>query len=344
MNYRLPKTLPDIVIDWFSKNARDLPFRKTKEPYKIWISEIMLQQTRVTAMLGYYEQFLSTFPTIQSLANADDDVLHKCWEGLGYYNRAKNLKRAAQRIMDDFGGVFPEDFNDILSLPGIGTYTAGAVASICFNQPIPAIDGNVLRVILRVIGSFDPIDSPSTKEAVFSALEAVYPNVQPGNFTEGLMEIGAQLCLPHGEPKCTDCPLLGFCTAASNSETSKIPVKNPKKERSKTDMTVFLIHTKNRIAIQKRSRNGLLSGLWEFPNCDRHLSIAEAREKLKEWGIQLDSIQKGKDYRHQFTHVEWNMNSYIIEAAKENNAFKYVSEDELNADHALPTAFRKLQQ
>ena len=202
--------LPGALLPWYEENKRDLPWRKTREPYNIWLSEIMLQQTRVEAVKGYYARFLEKLPSVEALASCDDEVLHKLWEGLGYYSRVRNLKKAANVILEQYGGQFPREHGDVLALPGIGDYTAGAICSICYDAPTPAVDGNVLRVISRLLNDPSPIDLPATKKAVTAALAEIYPP-RAGDFTQALMELGATLCGPNRAPDCEKCPCHSFC-------------------------------------------------------------------------------------------------------------------------------------
>ena len=205
--------LPAMLLPWYAENKRELPWRQDREPYHVWLSEIMLQQTRVEAVRGYYARFLTALPTVQALADCDDELLHKLWEGLGYYSRVRNLKKAAGVIMERHGGVFPQKYEDILALPGIGAYTAGAICSICFEKPTPAVDGNVLRVVSRVTESKAPITEPKVKKEITEKLRAVYPKNHCGDFTQALMELGATVCVPNGSPHCANCPLQNVCIA-----------------------------------------------------------------------------------------------------------------------------------
>ena len=223
--------LAQVLPDWYQSHRRDLPWRRDREPYHVWLSEIMLQQTRVEAVKGYYLRFLDALPTVDALAQAEPDLLHKLWEGLGYYTRVRNLQKAARQILEDHGGIFPTDHKEVLSLAGIGDYTAGAICSICFEQPTPAVDGNVLRVTSRVNACYDPITDVKTKKAVSSKLAAVYPAGRCGDFTQSLMELGATVCGPNGAPHCDVCPCRDFCLAYEMGCQMELPVKAAKKER-----------------------------------------------------------------------------------------------------------------
>ena len=242
--------LPGALLPWYEANRRDLPWRRDREPYHVWLSEIMLQQTRVEAVKGYYLRFLDALPSIPDLADADPDALHKLWEGLGYYSRVRNLQKAARVIVEQYGGVFPSDHAAIRALPGIGDYTAGAVASICFGQPTPAVDGNVLRVTSRVDACYDPITDPKVKKAVGARLAAVYPAGRCGDFTQSLMELGATVCVPNGAPHCEVCPCRDFCRARALGCQTELPVKAAKKERRVEEKTVFLLRCGERVALE----------------------------------------------------------------------------------------------
>ena len=233
-------SLPGVLLPWYEANKRDLPWRSGREPYHIWLSEIMLQQTRVEAVKGYYTRFLDALPSIEALASCDDDLLHKLWEGLGYYSRVRNLKKAATVIMEQHNGTFPQQYNDILALPGIGDYTAGAIASIAFGQKTPAVDGNVLRVLSRLCNDPSPIDLPETKKKVRTILESIYPD-EAGSFTQALMELGATLCGPNWKPRCEECPCKSICLGYQAGTAESLPVKSPKKEKRQENRTVFIL-------------------------------------------------------------------------------------------------------
>ena len=258
--------LPQVLLPWYREHHRPLPWRQTREPYHIWLSEIMLQQTRVEAVKGYYQRFLEALPTVEALAGADDELLHKLWEGLGYYSRVRNLKKAAIQIMDSHEGQFPEEYEQVLALPGIGEYTAGAICSIAFDQPRAAVDGNVLRVMTRLTEDPSPIDSPVLKRNVREALEAVYPR-EAGEFTQALMELGATLCGPNWKPQCAQCPCREFCAGHLHGTAEQFPVKKPKAKRREEARTVFILSCDGRYALEKRPSKGLLAGLYQFPNC-----------------------------------------------------------------------------
>ena len=337
----LYKTLPEILIPWYLKHARDLPWRKDREPYHVWLSEIMLQQTRVEAVKGYYTRFLKEFPTIADLAEADEDRLLKLWEGLGYYNRARNLQKAAKKIISENNGVFPSEYSEILTLPGIGEYTAGAIASNCFDEPVAAVDGNVLRVISRITESYEDIQKPAVKKQVKARLEAVYPRTRCGDFTQSLMELGAIVCVPGGAPKCGVCPMEDLCVAHRHGTEQKLPVKNTKKERKQEERTVFILRCGTKIAVKKRKKEGLLAGLWELPNISEKKTAKEAMEILSEWGASPVSLKREAIRKHVFSHIQWNMTGFYVECGQEAPEMEWVCKNELGASIALPTAFRQ---
>ena len=330
------------LLEWFQQNKRPLPWRQDTLPYHVWVSEIMLQQTRIEAVMRYYARFMDALPDIASLSEVGEDALLKLWEGLGYYSRARNLKKTAQTVMRDFGGIFPDRFENIKKLAGIGEYTAGAIASICFNEKVPAVDGNVLRVIARVTGSRENVLIPAVKKQVASQLAAIMPDAA-GDFNEALMELGELICLPNGAPLCESCPLRALCAAFRDGLTEELPVRVKALRRSQKELSVFLIRdTDGRTAIEKRSDSGLLAGMYQLPNTAGYISEKEIYEQLRVWGITARSITFLGQAKHAFTHIDWLMKGYQIEAAHENDRFLWVSRDALQKEYALPTAFRKI--
>lgn len=337
---RLFAQLPAVLLPWYQSNKRQLPWREDKDPYHIWVSEIMLQQTRVEAVKGYYERFLKAVPSIKALAEADDALLHKLWEGLGYYSRVRNLKKAAQVIMEKHDCVFPREYSAVLALPGIGEYTAGAICSIAFDQPTPAVDGNVLRVTARLCNDTTPVDDPSFKKGVHDALTQIYP-AQAGEFTQALMELGATVCGPNRKPDCGSCPCKGFCRGYLNGTAEGLPIKLPKKERRREERTVFILSCDGRYALEKRPNKGLLAGLWQFPNVEGKLDIKAALEKVEEIGLKPKEIKRQVEKKHIFTHMEWNMCGVYIEATEPGGSFIWLTAQQINEIAALPTAFRQ---
>ena len=340
MNGDILRNLPGVLLPWFDNNKRDLPWRQDKEPYHVWLSEIMLQQTRVEAVKGYYIRFLTSLPTIADLAKTDNEHLHKLWEGLGYYSRVRNLKKAAQVVMDVHDGVFPHTYDEIRALPGIGPYTAGAVASICFELPTPAVDGNVLRVISRLCNEDTPIDAPAYKKSVEQRLAAIYPS-RAGDFTQALMELGATLCGPNWAPQCQACPCAHFCKAHAAGTAAQLPVKSPKKAKKEEEKTVFILSCNGFYALQKRPSKGLLAGLWEFPNVSDRLDMTTGLETVKSWGLAPRQPLRQVERQHIFTHIRWKMQGLYLEVAEKNDAFVWLTADEIRRQAALPTAFRQ---
>ena len=332
--------LPGALLPWYNKNKRDLPWRKDKDPYHIWLSEIMLQQTRVEAVKNYYERFLSALPTIEALANADEELLHKLWEGLGYYSRVRNLKKAAQLISDKYSGVFPGEYEHVISLPGIGPYTAGAICSIAFDLPTPAVDGNVLRVISRLTDDHTPIDLPKFRLAIQDKLSKVYPS-DAGDFTQALMELGATVCGPNRKPDCANCPCCSFCFGCLHGTAENLPIKLVKKGRKEQDLTVFILRSQEKYALHKRPDKGLLAGLWEFPNSPGKMDAQQALVFLEREGFHPKELYRIVEKKHIFTHVQWNMRCIYLEAAQPAGEYCWMSADEINQTAALPTAFRQ---
>lgn len=334
------KKLPGALLPWYSQNNRELPWRQTKEPYPIWLSEIMLQQTRVEAVKGYYARFLRELPTIEALAQCEDDRLHKLWEGLGYYSRVRNLKKAAQKILGEYGGTFPTEHSQVITLPGVGEYTAGAVCSICFDAPTPAVDGNVLRLISRLTDDPSPIDVPATKKAVTTALKEVYP-ARAGEFTQALMELGATLCGPNRAPECEKCPCREFCLGYLRGTAAALPVKIPKKEKRQEDRTVFIFSCDGRYALEKRPDKGLLAGLWQFPNISGHHGTEALLSEAERMGLRPKEIYKEVTRKHIFTHIQWNMKGIYLEVVETTGNFHWFTAGEISTQAALPTAFRQ---
>ncbi len=332
--------LPDALLPWYDEHQRDLPWRQDREPYHVWLSEIMLQQTRVEAVKGYYARFLAALPTVEALANCDDDRLHKLWEGLGYYSRVRNLKKAAIAIMEQHGGLFPGEYAQVLALPGIGEYTAGAICSIAFNQRRAAVDGNVLRVISRLTNDATPIDQPAYKKQVQLALEEIYPD-RAGDFTQALMELGATVCGPNRKPNCDACPCKDFCLANKNSTQDDLPVKQPKKKRRQEEMTVFILWCDGKYALRKRENRGLLADLWEFPHVTGKLDAQGALAKVEEIGLNPKDIKRTVEKKHIFTHIEWDMCGVYIDVKNCGGDLNWFTAEEIAGNTALPTAFKQ---
>ena len=340
---RLRAAVP-ALLSWFSSHARILPWRENPTPYRVWLSEIMLQQTRVEAVKPYFERFVGELPDIAALAEADEDKYLKLWEGLGYYSRVRNLSKAAKQVMEEYGGELPGEYEKLLKLPGIGSYTAGAISSIAFGQKVPAVDGNVLRVISRVLESREDISEPSTKKWLEMLLGQVMSEDAPGQFNQALMEVGATVCIPRGEPLCEQCPFYTLCLSRRDGLTGEIPVKKKTKARRVEERTVLLICDGSRVAVRKRPGKGLLAGLYEFPNWSGWLGEdeiwAEVRAMLgspeKQPGVPKEEssarcpqkdddsakndgrpeISPAGDAVHIFSHVEWRMKGYLVRVPK----------------------------
>ena len=328
--------LPGLLVPWFLREKRDLEWRNNPTPYRVWISEIMLQQTRVEAVKPYYDRFLAELPDIASLATVDETRLLKLWEGLGYYRRVRNLQAAAKIIVQEYGGVFPDDYESVRNLPGIGDYTTGAILSIAFGKPFPAVDGNVLRVVTRLAASRADIDAPKVRKELTSALAAVYPEGQCSEFTQALMELGATVCLPNGEPICAVCPLAGICLASKQGLTDEIPVRKAKAARPVKEFAVVVLRDgAGRFAIRRRPETGLLAGLYEFPNLE-----GRPDETALKKAFHAREIRKAGTAGHVFTHVEWAMTLYLAVTDDPPPGFEWAARDALQKRTAIPSAFK----
>lgn len=336
-----PFTAP--LLAWYRASARDLPWRRTRDPYPIWVSEIMLQQTRVAAVLGYYARFLKAFPSVEALARAPEAELLKLWEGLGYYTRARNLQRAARMIADGLGGRFPDRYETLLALPGVGEYTAAAIASAAFARPEPAVDGNVLRVFTRLTDCHADIAAAGTRSAVREALRPAMPDAAEDIrvFNQAMMELGAVVCVPNGPPKCGTCPLAERCLARAHGTAETLPVKAPKKPRRAEERTVFLFLRGGRTALRVRPSGGLLAGLWEFPGVDGRLSPAEAGEQALRWGLTPKEWRRSLSAKHIFTHVEWHMTGYVLEVSGVGTEDFFWADAPALETLAVPSAFAR---
>lgn len=335
----LCRKLPGLLLDWYEENKRQLPWRQDREPYHVWLSEIMLQQTRVEAVKGYYARFLQALPTVEDLAMCDDDTLHKLWEGLGYYSRVRNLKKAAQVITQQYGS-FPRDYDRVRGLPGIGDYTAGAVCSICFDLPTPAVDGNVMRLLSRLLGDDTPVDLPRQRQYVRDLLAQSYPE-RAGDFTQALMELGATLCGPNRRAECDRCPCREVCRANRLGLQEKLPVRLPKRQRREEQRTVFIVRWEGKYALQKRENAGLLAGLWQFPNVPGKLKAERGVQAAQSMGFSVREVLRQLDREHIFTHIRWDMRGLYLEAEAPAPGFVWMTPEQINARAALPTAFRQ---
>lgn len=330
------------LLAWYEETARVLPWRENPEPYRVWISEIMLQQTRVEAVKPYFERFLEALPDVEALACVSDDRLMKLWEGLGYYSRARNLKKAAELVVTEYRGTIPMDYSELIKLPGIGSYTAGAIASIAYGKPVPAVDGNVLRVISRVLASREDILKQSTKKWMETELSETMPQDYASQFNQGLIEIGAIVCVPNGQPRCEGCPLASICLSRKQGLTGEIPVKTPPKKRRIEERTVCIQECGNQVAIHKRGDTGLLAGLYELPNVEGHIKKEELLTAFGIDGSQIVSVEELPDAKHIFSHVEWHMKGYrIILRETVPFAWLWVEKEEIKMNYALPNAFNR---
>ena len=310
------------LLHWYDYNRRILPWREEPTPYHVWVSEIMLQQTRVEAVKGYYDRFLTCLPDVAALAEAEEEVLLKLWEGLGYYNRVRNMQKAAKIVVERYEGKIPAEYEAIRALPGIGDYTAGAVASIAFGLPYPAVDGNVLRVLARIACSEEDIAKERTKQRVKEELSLIMPE-RSGDFNQSLMELGATVCLPNGKPLCEQCPVMHLCKAFHAGRENELPVKSGKKERRIEKRTVFMVFCGERILLHRRKKKGLLAGLWEFPNIPETEGIHTAERVSEELAgripdAEAPKVSIGKRAKHIFSHVEWHMEGIKIEITDES--------------------------
>lgn len=370
---------------WFVREGRQLPWRvklcgqngeglEHPDPYRIWVSEIMLQQTRVETVKPYYRRFLERLPDVEALAKCPQEELNKLWEGLGYYSRVRNMKTAAGQVMEEFGGVMPGDYQGLLRLKGIGSYTAGAIASIAYGEPVPAVDGNVLRVLARVTGDDSDIAKPSAKSRMEAALSQLMragvsegksvplrpgeaprgesldlSRPQPVIFNQALMDLGALVCLPKGKPGCGQCPWQDICVAARRGITDQLPVKSKPNRRRVEERTVLLLRREGRIALRRRPEKGLLAGLYEFPGFSGWLAPEMVLEELKIRGMVPRGIRDLPEARHIFSHVEWRMRGYEIELADVPETsdgdeegcreLLFIEKAELQERYAVPSAF-----
>ncbi len=352
---RLKKTfssasLKDIcnpLLTWYDSNRRILPWREDPTPYHVWVSEIMLQQTRVEAVKPYFARFMNALPDIEALAEAPEEQLLKLWEGLGYYNRVRNLQKAAIQIRQEYGGRMPGEYEELLKLCGIGSYTAGAISSIAFGKPHPAVDGNVLRVLSRIRTDEREITDAKVKAAVEQELAAIMPQDRPGDFNQAMMELGACVCIPNGAPLCETCPLRELCMARMNGTELEFPKKKSKKARVIEERTVLAVQDENRIAIRKRGARGLLAGMYELPSLKGFCTAEEVVEYLSENGLKTIRIQPLEDARHIFTHREWVMKGYLVRVDEleyknpgdELRDWLYVEMREMADKYPIPSAF-----
>lgn len=334
------------LLAWYYENKRSLPWRENPDAYRVWVSEIMLQQTRVEAVKPYYKRFLEKYPDVLALADAREEELLKYWEGLGYYNRVRNMQKAAIQVREKHQGIMPARYDYLIELSGIGPYTAGAVASIAGGEKVPAVDGNVLRIMTRLNGDYSNISVPSTIKAIQRELAECMPDV-PGDFNQALMELGATVCLPNGEPKCEECPWKSSCKARKQGIISELPVKNKPVKRRIEKRTLILLSGSRGIALRKRPAKGLLAGMYEIPALSGHLREEEVLEYVKEIGYHPLHIKQIEDHVHIFSHIEWHMKAFLLRIDEisdsmkkdKRNDFFFVEPDEIKDKFPLPSAF-----
>ena len=335
--------IADPLLQWFDEHARVLPWRNQPTPYRVWVSEIMLQQTRVEAVKPFFRRFTEALPDVKALAQCEEDRLLKLWEGLGYYNRVRNMKEAAQTIVEKYGGQLPKDYEALQTLKGIGSYTAGAIASIAYGMAVPAVDGNVLRVVSRVLASEEDVLKSSEKKKMEERIQRVIPKDRAGAFNQALMELGAMVCVPNGMAKCEECPIKALCLARERNIVMELPRKTPKKKRRVEEKTVLILKDGERAAIRKRSDRGLLAGLYELPNLEGHLTPAEVLEYLKEQKLSPVRIRRLGEAKHIFSHVEWHMIGYAVlledQGEASDTGYLFVEPKDTQEKYPIPAAF-----
>lgn len=341
------RKIPKPLLTWYDNNRRILPWREEPTPYRVWVSEIMLQQTRVEAVKPYFERFMSSLPDISSLASAQEEVLLKLWEGLGYYNRVRNLQKAAIKIMEEYNGNMPDTYEELQKLNGIGSYTAGAVASIAYNRAVPAVDGNVLRVISRIRMDEEFITDAKVKAKVERDLLEVIPSDRPGDFNQAMMEIGACVCIPNGAPHCEVCPLSHICMAHREDRALEFPKKAVKKGRTIEEKTILVIQDENKAALNKRPQRGLLAGMYEFPSMEGYHTAQEVVQYLSDCGLKTIRIQPLDQAKHIFSHKEWHMIGFMVRVdeleskrlSEELSNWLFVEPEKTQEKYPVPAAF-----
>lgn len=331
------------LLSWYDGHARVLPWRENRHPYRVWVSEIMLQQTRVEAVKPFFERFIKALPDVKALAECPEDELLKLWEGLGYYNRVRNMQKAAQTVMEQYDGAFPADYEKLLSLPGIGHYTAGAIGSIAFDIPMPAVDGNVLRVLSRVKASYEDILKQSVKSSMEKEVQKIIPAGRAGDFNQALIELGAIVCVPNGKARCGACPLAFCCMAREKGIVDELPKKKAKKERRLEQKTVLVLREGDRVGIRKRSAKGLLAGMYELPNLEGCLGEDKVLEWLRKQGLSPLRILPLAGAKHIFSHVEWQMTGYAVSLEEtehmDRDGLFFTDAKETEEKYPIPAAF-----
>ncbi len=343
------KDFGEAVASYYRAHARMLPWRDHVTPYRVWVSEIMLQQTRVDTVIDYFNRFMKVFPTIKDLAEADEDTLLKQWEGLGYYSRARNLQKAANTIMNEWNGSLPKEKKDLLTLSGIGDYTAGAISSIAYGRDEVAVDGNFIRVACRLLSYDGNVWNAAGKRLITEFWEEMLLKNNASDFNQGIMDIGATICLPNGKPHCEKCPISNYCNSFKKGNPLDYPIKKIKKQRKIEKKTVLLIYSYDQVMIQKRPDTGLLAGLLEFPMIDGEVEKEEVLSWLKNQGYEVYRIKKGKKAKHIFSHIEWHMTSWEVKAdhaavfENDENKQQWVDCEKIS-EITLPTAFKVFRE
>ena len=343
----MPVIIAEPLLIWYDKNKRILPWRDKDNAYYTWVSEIMLQQTRVEAVKPYFQRFIQELPDVAALAAAPEERIIKLWEGLGYYSRVRNMQKAAVQVMEEYGGRIPEDFETLLSLKGIGRYTAGAIASIAYGKKVPAVDGNVLRVYARLTENRGDIMKQSVRKSVENDLTEQMSEDRPGDFNQAMMEIGACVCIPNGAPHCEECPLQQICLANADGTQLQYPNKAKAKERTVEEKTILIIRDAELAALHKRPAKGLLAGMYEFPSMKGYHTAEEVKEYLAENGLQVLRIQPLEDAKHIFSHREWHMKGYLIRVDElapkregpDSADWIYIEPSETREKYPIPSAF-----
>ncbi len=328
------------LLAWYQNAKRALPWREEPTPYHVWLSEIMLQQTRVEAVKSYYERFLHAFPSIETLAEAEEEKVLKLWEGLGYYSRARNLHKGAKAIISSFRGNLPCEPASLSQIPGIGEYTRNAILAIAFQKPFIAVDGNLMRLYARLEAKRFSAITPTLKKEAEAFFAEAFPLNRPGDFNQALMDLGELICLPNGKPLCEGCPCASFCQAHRLENEESYPGKRTKKEKKSRDVDVFLMEKDGKIAIEKRGEHGLLAGLYQFPNIEKRTTKGERTEWLKKRGLHPKEEKPIGGSKHIFTHIVWNMEGYRIKVEGEAPNLLFLSPQEIKGKYSIPSAFR----
>lgn len=333
----------ELLLRWYDQHARVLPWRGIHNAYHTWVSETMLQQTRVETVLAYFDRFIQRFPTVEALAAAPEDEVLKLWEGLGYYRRARNLHKGAQQVVAEHGGVIPRDVKELLKISGIGEYTAGAIASIAYDQAVPAVDGNVIRVVSRVKGIRENVGIPSVKRRIAQEAAALVPQSRPGDFNQAMMDLGATICVP-GTPSCERCPVSALCDAYREGDAEDIPELPRKNPPKVIDYDLYLIFNGDRVLMRQRTET-MLQGLWVYPMVEDHHTVKQlpalVRRKI---GLPVTDIQTAGEAKHIFTHQVWQMKLYIMHTTAEAPAgWRFVTMEEMQ-QLTIPTAVKKAKE